>query len=179
MAGGTTTRGNGGKGSKGKGAKRKCPLTPLSKSFDDSEYPEEYSGFNSESALPRSPTSSMIDSDDSLGLTPVEWSFIRVVEHYGLSCMDESDESEEEDFEVEEGEQEDEDCDADGSIDVSDEGTKGGKGKGSKGEGGGNDEDGNGAGGSNDIGFSGSDSGRGDNSMGGCAGGEAPPAYIV
>lgn len=158
MAGGTTARGNGGKGSKGKGAKRKCPPTPLSKSFDDSEYPEEYSGFNSESALPRSPTSSMIDSDASLGLTPVELSFIRVVEHSGLSCMDESDESEEEDFEVEEGNRRTRivmPMEALTSLMKA------------------------GAGGSNGTGFSDSDSGRGDNIMGGCAGGEAPPAYIV
>jgi hypothetical protein len=53
MVEGRSARVNGGKGGMGKGAKRKRPLTPPSESFSDSEY-----------------------SDDSLGLTPAERSFI-------------------------------------------------------------------------------------------------------
>lgn len=50
---------------------------------------------NSKIAPHPPPPSPMTDFNDSLGLTPQEWSFIREVECLGLAVLDESNESEE------------------------------------------------------------------------------------
>lgn len=82
----------GGKGGKGKGAKRKRPPILPSESFSDSKYSKEYSRSSSGCSSPP-PPSLTTNSDDYLGLSLVERSFIQAVERPGLANSDESNES--------------------------------------------------------------------------------------
>jgi hypothetical protein len=137
----------------GKNNKRKREPTPPSEDFGDSEYSEEEFSSESEgSPAPIPLRESSDDSEDSQGLAAEVWTYIRVVERFGLEGSDESEySSDEEDSSEEDGGGDGEDDDDD---DDDDEG------------GGGGDGDGSGRGGS-----SGSKDGDGGSSRGGSGGG--------
>jgi hypothetical protein len=87
------------------GKKRKREPTPPSEDFGDSEYSEEEFSSKSEgSPAPIPLRESSDDSDDSQGLAAEVWTYIRVVERFGLAGSDESeDSSDEEDSSEEDG----------------------------------------------------------------------------
>jgi hypothetical protein len=86
--------------------KRKCPPSPPSKDFGDLEYSEEEFSFEYGGSPPLASSAALShDSNNSMGLSPVEWAYIQSVEQAGLKGSDDSEgEGSSEDSEEEEGE---------------------------------------------------------------------------
>jgi hypothetical protein len=81
----------GGKGRCGSAeGKHKCPLTPPSEDYGDSEFSKEDFSEGYDSPPPALPTTSFDDSNDSMGLSVAEQSYIRSIERYGLEGSDDS-----------------------------------------------------------------------------------------
>jgi hypothetical protein len=119
----------------GKSNKRKREPTPPSEDFGDSEYSEEEFSFESEgSPAPVSPPASSDDSDDSQGIAAEVWTYIRVVERFGLEGSDESEYSSDEE-DLDGGEDEDDDDDGDDGGDGDGDGSSGGSGGGDESKG--------------------------------------------
>jgi hypothetical protein len=80
----------GGKGRCGSAeGKHKCPPTPPSEDYGDSEFSkEDFSSEGYDSPPPALPTASSDDSNDSMGLSVAEWSYIRSIERAGLEGSD-------------------------------------------------------------------------------------------
>jgi hypothetical protein len=126
----------------GKNNKRKREPTPPSEDFGDSEYSkEEFSSVSEGSPAPIPLRESSDDSDDSQGLAAEVWTYIWVVERFGLEGSDESEYSSDEEDSDGGGEDEDDDDDDDN------EGGGGGDGDGSGRGGSSGSKDGDGGGG--------------------------------
>jgi hypothetical protein len=115
------------------GDKRKRGPSPPSEDFGDFEYSEEEFSSESERSLVYTfPPMSFDDSDDSQGIAAEVWTYIRVVERFGLEGSDESEISSDSSDSSEEesgGDGDDEGDDGDGG-DGSGDGDGDGKGNG-------------------------------------------------
>jgi hypothetical protein len=94
-----------GRGKRGQGwplrvdGKRKCPPSPPSEDFGDSEYSEEVSSEYDRSSAPASPVASSKDSDDSMGLSTAARAYWRSIDRVGLDGSDDSEETSSEEVE--------------------------------------------------------------------------------
>jgi hypothetical protein len=167
-----------GRGKRGKGwprhadGKRKCPPSPPSEDFGDSEYSEEASSEYDRSPAPASHVASSKDSDDSMGLSTVARAYWRSIEHAMLDGSDDSEETSSEEVEDSSDFEEWSGGKGDGSEDDSSNGNDDGKGDGEDGDNEGNSDgkgegdckgDGDGRGDGDDKG---DDSGKGDDDDG-------------
>jgi hypothetical protein len=74
-------------------SKRKCPLSPPSEDFGDSEYSEEVSSEYDQSPALASPVAASEDLYDSMGLSAEARAYWRSIEHVGLDGSDDSKET--------------------------------------------------------------------------------------
>jgi hypothetical protein len=94
-----------GRGKRGKGWprradwKHKCPSSPPSEDFGDSEYSEEVSSEYDRSPAPASPMASSKDSDNSMGLSVASQAYWRSIERARLNGSDDSEEASSEEVE--------------------------------------------------------------------------------